>query len=75
MVALPLAAVPVLVRSRGAVLNVSVWMGTTSKPQVVPRFLARRGCLRDADELAELKILAVQRDEFQPPAAGLQMVA
>jgi len=28
---------PVLVIVYGAVLKVNVWMGTTSKPQVVPR--------------------------------------
>ena len=30
---------------------------------------------RDADELTELKVLAIQRNEFQPSAADLQMVA
>ena len=68
-------AVSALGLLEGVVLIVSIWMGTTSKPQVVPRLFARRGCSRDADKLAELKILAVERGEFQPPAAGLQMVA
>ena len=69
-----MAAISVRGPLGGVVLIVSVSMRTT-KPQVVPHLLVRKGCSRDADELTELKILAVERDEFQPAAAGLQMVA
>jgi hypothetical protein len=75
VVAFPAKRVPVVVALLAVAVMINVWLGTTSITQVVPSFGRGWRCSRDAEQVAELKVLAVQRDEFHTSATELEMVA